>query len=187
MISWLSAVISARKVRPWKELAPAVSHLENAYRARKDEDDEALPHSFLFRRRDCGLDVYLLDLISLIVPRLLWSENQLKIEFNRKHVCGVNGKIFDLKCKKFLHLAPRLATWCGHEWANAKTACAISQRRVRPCQAPTLWPRTGATSIVGAARWHSCTRQCLLAKGMWSCWYSVCVGPWEGSKPERFG
>ena len=46
------------KVRPWKELLPSIAMMDNAYRPRKDEDDEKMPHSFLFRRRDCALDWY---------------------------------------------------------------------------------------------------------------------------------
>ena len=46
------------KVRPWKELLPSIAMVDNAYRPRKDEDDEKMPHSFLFRRRDCALDWY---------------------------------------------------------------------------------------------------------------------------------
>lgn len=70
--------MSTCQVRPWKELVPFVSHLENAYRARKDEDDALLPHSFLFRRRDCGLNVYLvfffkslIHLIAFLLPSSL--------------------------------------------------------------------------------------------------------------------
>lgn len=42
------------EVRPWKELLPKVMTLDNAYMPRKGEE-EKIPHSFLFRRRDCGL------------------------------------------------------------------------------------------------------------------------------------
>ena len=44
-------VILLDKVRPWKELAPKIVSLDNAYRPRKDEED-MIPHSFVFQRRD---------------------------------------------------------------------------------------------------------------------------------------
>ena len=42
------------EVRPWKQMAPKIVSFENAYRPRKGEE-EKIPHSFLFRRRDCFL------------------------------------------------------------------------------------------------------------------------------------
>ena len=45
------AVEFRTKVRPWKELAPAFTSLDNAYRPRKGEEDR-VPHSFVFKRRD---------------------------------------------------------------------------------------------------------------------------------------
>lgn len=43
------------EVRPWKQLAPHVATMSNVYRPRTPDDEEKIPHSFLFRRRDCPL------------------------------------------------------------------------------------------------------------------------------------
>jgi hypothetical protein len=41
-------------VRPWKDLVPKIMSLDQAYRPRKNEEDK-VPHSFVFRRRSSHL------------------------------------------------------------------------------------------------------------------------------------
>lgn len=53
LIWWLCLVTGCKsaEIRPWKELAPHITSLDNAYRPRKNEED-LIPHSFVFRRRE---------------------------------------------------------------------------------------------------------------------------------------
>lgn len=48
--------VSSAKVRPWKDEVPKIVSLDNAYRPRKNEED-MVPHSFVFRRRESFLAV----------------------------------------------------------------------------------------------------------------------------------
>lgn len=54
------------EVRPWKKLVPHIVSYDNAYRPRKGEE-ERIPHSFLFRRRDCVLTAW--NLKHIILPQ----------------------------------------------------------------------------------------------------------------------
>ena len=54
------------EVRPWKKLVPNIVSYDNAYRPRKGEE-ERIPHSFLFRRRDCVLTAW--NLKHIILPQ----------------------------------------------------------------------------------------------------------------------
>lgn len=114
--------MSTCQVRPWKELVPFVSHLENAYRARKDEDDALLPHSFLFRRRDCGLNVYLVFFF-----QKSHSSHCILVAQQSHNNCRFNW-IGNLSIKYSLHLGPiieKLLIWCVKIFTQDFQACHV--------------------------------------------------------------
>lgn len=58
------------EVRPWKDLAPKITSLDNAYRPRKGEED-LIPHSFVFQRREsCSDLLYLMLFLTAVVSKL---------------------------------------------------------------------------------------------------------------------